>query len=80
MSIESLFYGQFAIASEYELNVMRHIFRKMIAETEGHPAFHSLVDSFEKQIDNIDFHIENLRRESRIAEQNAKHREDRPNA
>lgn len=40
----------------------------------------TLIDGIANEIDSIDIDIEGLRREQKWAEENAKYREDRPNA
>lgn len=80
MNIQTMLYGYRARASEDELNIMRKVCQSIKAATEGHDAFVTLYDQADDEIRSIDIDIEGLRREQKWAEQNAKHREDRPNA
>lgn len=80
MTLLSHGYRARAAMDEDDLNVMRDICGKCIVDIGGHPAFQRLLEMFEDEIKSIDTDIEGLRREDRYAEQNAKYREDRPNA
>lgn len=80
MNIQTMLYGYRARASEDELNIMRKVCQAIKAATEGHDAFVPLYDQADDEIRSIDIDIEGLRREQKWAEQNAKYREDRPNA
>lgn len=80
MNIQTMLYGYRARANEDELNIMRKVCQAIKAVTEGHDAFVPLYDQADDEIRSIDIDIEGLRREQKWAEQNAKHKEDRPNA
>lgn len=54
--------------------------QKIMVVTEGCDEFVLLYDEAEEQVRAIDCLIDDLRREERYAEENAKYREDRPNA
>jgi hypothetical protein len=80
MKIQEMLYGWQARASEDELNQMRLKLTMMMLAAEGCDALNLIYDDLKDTISSIDTDIEGMRREERYAEQNAKYREDRPNA
>lgn len=80
MKIQEMLYGWQARADEEEMNQMRLRLTMMMLAAEGCDALNLIYDDLKDTISSIDSDIEGLRREERYAEQNAKYREDRPNA
>lgn len=80
MNIQTMLYGYRARASEDDLNEIRVVCEELLTIALSHSAFQPMANELEDEIESIDIDIEGLRREDRYAEQNAKYREDRPNA
>ena len=83
MKIQEMLYGWFSTALEEEMVQMRATLEAMIDAAGSRPKHDPLallMDDLIDTLDSIDTNIEGLRREQKLAEQNAKYREDRPNA
>lgn len=80
MNISTMLLGHMARADEDKLNELRQVCRGIMSAVEGHDEFVLLYDEAEEQVRAIDCLIDDLRRENKWAEENAKYREDRPNA
>jgi len=80
MNIESMLLGHKARADEDKLNDIRQDCQEMMAVIEGKDVWSPFYKELESQVDSIDIYIKWLRKEDEWAEQNAKYREDRPNA
>ena len=80
MTLLSYGYRAKAAIDEDDLNTMREICCNCLTQIGHHPAFQRLSEMFNDEIDSIDTDIEGLRREKQYTEENAKYREDRPNA
>ncbi len=80
MNISTMLLGHMARADEDKLNRLRKGCRALMASIEDYDEFVLLYDEAQEQVRAIDCLIDDIRREDAIAEQNAKYREDRPNA
>ena len=80
MFIETMLLGHKAIAGEDKLESMRQVCKAIMRVTELKDEWVLLYNEAEQQVVKIEALIDDLRREDAIAEQNAKYREDRPNA
>ncbi len=80
MNISTMLLGHMARADEDRLNRFRRVCHNIMDAVDGHDEFVLLYDEAEEQVRAIDCLIDDLRREERYAEENAKYREDRPNA
>ena len=80
MQIKSMLHGHLAIADEDGLIEIRKACLDMAKVADIHSCFKPLFVQLWSQIDIIDSYIDSLHREDKYAEENAKYKEDRPNA
>lgn len=80
MKITDLFITTTANASTEDLERWRDICNAIMTLTHNEPVFNPFNDNLQSAIDGLDIDIAGSRREDRIAEENAKYREDMPNA